>query len=563
MRRLARALLLLLYLYGSACAALTEVYVDLTATGTGHAGTTADPLSWEQLGDLMEVNGTTEAGKRFNIRGSITLTATDTWLADGTAASPIVLRGCYGTGTTWTPITPSRTNGSGALVTTNHPVITYNGNYLLNAAGSQYVTMTALKIASACTSNATLVSGFYSVVHGCSVTNSGSNAAAKALFLRGYAVNCDLACSGATTGACVTLASYTLLRGCVISDSASYGVNFPVTVVSPAIIGNIIYGCTDYAIYNSAVIASHQGYRPIICDNTIYGKGYGSADAAYVDLVVLLNNHITDGSSYAVTGPAVNSTPVLLANNRTRDNTSGAISWNGDWDEATTFGHVTTDDGGPNTDFVDINSSPPDLRLLRDAAGVGKGLLGSDIGAIQRPDPSIGDPTYLLAGATAGDVGQLLYGNVTLPLEANVWYGSGAFGARYLYLGYRLGTIGTDGVDRYFTSYRSTLPAGVVVGSWLNINGKYARIANVNGAELRLDNVAGDFPANGTGYMAGFYMAIAGSTPAMRASDITVTNGAAATLTAPDIKLNVVVDDLTGTYGSGSVISPINKGMQR
>lgn len=45
------------------------------------------------------------------------------------------------------------------------------------------------------------------------------------------------------------------------------------------------------------------------------------------------------------------------------------------------------------------------------------------------------------------------------------------------------------------------------------------------------------------------------STPAMRASDITVTNGDAATLTAPDIVSGVVVDDVTGSAsGGGGVI---------
>jgi hypothetical protein len=40
-------------------------------------------------------------------------------------------------------------------------------------------------------------------------------------------------------------------------------------------------------------------------------------------------------------------------------------------------------------------------------------------------------------------------------------------------------------------------------------------------------------------------------TPAMRASDITVTGGAGATLSAPDIGLDIVVDDLTGTLEAG------------
>jgi hypothetical protein len=41
-------------------------------------------------------------------------------------------------------------------------------------------------------------------------------------------------------------------------------------------------------------------------------------------------------------------------------------------------------------------------------------------------------------------------------------------------------------------------------------------------------------------------------TPAMRASDIPVTGGAAAALTAPDVKSGVVVDDITGSYTGSS-----------
>ena len=66
-------------------------------------------------------------------------------------------------------------------------------------------------------------------------------------------------------------------------------------------------------------------------------------------------------------------------------------------------------------------------------------------------------------------------------------------------------------------------------------------------------------------YGSGTYQ-IAGATksPSKRASSIPVTGGAGATLTAPDVKLDVVVDNVTGTYagaGGGAALSRVRLGM--
>lgn len=166
--------------------------------------------------------------------------------------------------------------------------------------------------------------------------------------------------------------------------------------------------------------------------------------------------------------------------------------------------------------------------------------MGADIGAIQRQD-ILFDPTYLLAGYTAGDVTNPLYGNVVLPSASNVWFGTDNYGARYYYLGDRLGTLASDGGNRYFISYRNTLPNDVAVGTWININGKYAQIDFIDDVTCRLTNIPVDFPANGSGYLAAFYTALTGSVPSKRASSIIVPG---------DLRDGTEIDNVTGILKS-------------
>lgn len=376
----------------AAFAAITEYYVTVTG-GATKTGTQEDPFDWATFTARM-AGGAAAAGDRYNIQeGAYSVGATDTWTNDGSATSPIVLRGCL---TDWTPITPTRTSGTGALVTTHYPAITYSSSYLLNASGSDNVIFSALSITTTTRGGASFMVGTDALVFGCKVSNPYNNSAAAGIQLGGAAssaVLCDADCAGAASSAAIYCASSAnRVVACRITDSGGQGVKLSGTVA--VVVGNVISGCTEYGVY-----FNYGSSTSAIIGNTIYGTlGIGLSNDAYTQASLIVGNHVTDGSAYGIVHLHASGCPVLLAYNRTRDNVTAAISWAGDWATATTWSHVTTDSGGAETDYV---SAPSDLRLIPAAPGKATGLFASDVGALQRADPllpSVSDVWYGVTG---------------------------------------------------------------------------------------------------------------------------------------------------------------------
>lgn len=406
--------------------AITDYYVTV-AGGPTKTGTQEDPFSWDELNTRMSEGGTAAPGDRYNIQeGTYTLTATGTWTIDGSAASPIIIRGCK---TDWTPIEPVRSAYNGALVTTHYPVINYAATKNMQASLSDLCIYKCLAI------NAAMSGGSYGsslrvgagcIVYGCVVSNSGNSATGHAIDAGGHSLvfNCDCSATGTTAGAAGIKLNAANARAimCKVTASPSYGI---ICGATNQVLDCEIMGHSDYGVYFSGT----TGSLITVLNTTIYGgKGVGFADVAHPWLSVIIANHITDGGAYAFENLEATGCPVVLANNRTRDNTSGAISWNGDWATATTWNHVTTDTGDASTDFVDAGAG--NLNLISSAPGKGAGIMGADIGALQRPEP-----TYPVAGntrsgsGTYGDVFSPTTPTMTLPLESNVWRDTEQYGA--------------------------------------------------------------------------------------------------------------------------------------
>lgn len=359
--------------------AITDYYVTV-AGGATKTGTQIDPFDWATFSTRMKTGGAGAPGDRYNIQeGTYTLSATDTWTIDGSAVSPIIIQGCK---TDWTVIEPTRATYNGQLITTNYPFINYNGNYSLAAAGSDYLLFKSLRVASAAGA-ATIRTGTACVIYGLSVSNSANNAASYAYYGGGgqsTCLSCDFSCTGTTAGQYAIYMSNGNVIGCRISDSAGYGLWFNTGGLA---LNNIFYGCDNYAISLSNSIASNS---IIAINNTCYGGtgGITLGNVAYTNLSLLINNYCTDGSSYGLNNPNASGSPIVFANNRTRDNTSGAITWNGDWITATTWNHIIS--GGGSGPIIDYVNAPTDLNLTGTAAGIGQGIMGSDIGGAQKKE---------------------------------------------------------------------------------------------------------------------------------------------------------------------------------
>ena len=135
-----RTCALLILTASLANASIGEWYVNDAGSGTGTGTTEANAMSFATFIDFMSTGGskTAAAGDRFNIKGAITArtTTADAWANGGTVVSPVIVRGYNSTIGDLTSL--ARTNGNGALVTTNYPTISYttggttiSGNFII------------------------------------------------------------------------------------------------------------------------------------------------------------------------------------------------------------------------------------------------------------------------------------------------------------------------------------------------------------------------------------------------------------------------------------------------
>lgn len=374
-----RAFLLSLWVSLCSFGAITDRYVTDAGAGLGDGTSIANAMSFATFVDYMSTGGsfTAAAGDRFNIIGTISsrTTTTDTFVNGGSSTSPVVIRGWKSDDTS--PYA-GRTNGNGALITTDYPTITYTTGRM-NCTGT-FIVIENLVVTGAPNSGTVTIAND-SVVLRSAITNSGTGASAVAL-------NCastgalvfdnDVTMSGASGGS-VAISATSL---CNVDSN-----RITVTQAIPAISCNnsaVVYGNTIYSSGGVAISMQTTTGRPWIRNNTIYGCSSDGVDiiTGTTALQRIIGNMVTDNGGYAVD---FNSSSVagFVAYNRTRDNTSGAYNLATDWVAATSYGNVTTDTGGASTDYVNAGSG--DLNLISGSPATSVGIPRySSIGALQR-----------------------------------------------------------------------------------------------------------------------------------------------------------------------------------
>lgn len=339
--------------------ALTERYVSASGAGAHDGTSEADAFSWTEM--ISDIN-TPRAGYRYNVKGNVSPSATDTITGDGSATSPNIIRGYSSTiGDGYL----GRSSG-GALNTTNMPSIAYGAGFQLNASGADFLIIQDLNF-SGNNSGYVIRTGADSTVLNCKVAQASTNAAAGGISMSTNAgarvLNCDVstAASGGAAGILIQ-ASTQLVQGCRITTPGCPGI---LCRSAPVLAGNTIYGCAI------GVSMDTMTGTPWILGNTIYGCSGDGIDivTATTGRQTIIGNHITDNGGYGIDFNA--STCVkFLAFNRTRDNTSGAINPADDWTDGTTIAHVTTDTGGASTDYTNAGE---DFSLIAAAPGISKG----------------------------------------------------------------------------------------------------------------------------------------------------------------------------------------------
>lgn len=387
-----RLLVILILVVGlsDAFSAITERYVNNAGSGSADGTSEANAMSFATFTDYMSTGGsfTAAAGDRFNIKGTITsrTTTADVWINVGTITSPIIIRGYNSTIGDLTSL--ARTNGNGPLVTTNYPSITYTTGGI--TISGNFIIVEALNITSANVGSGVgtvKLNGTDLYMKRCSITNSGTNANSTGVTLaaaRDAVIDCDVSLTGASGGtAAIAISSATVTSrviGCRVKGGPSVGISASGTSV---IAKNTIYASTGIGVS----LSGGSSNSCVVLDNTIVGGGADGINllTGTTATQILIGNIITDNTGDGIDMVST-ANAAYASNNRTRDNAT-AYNNAGDWLTATKYNDVTTDTGGPETDYV--NSAGNDYNLIWGSPARGAGNpLYADIGALQAPTPT-------------------------------------------------------------------------------------------------------------------------------------------------------------------------------
>jgi hypothetical protein len=320
------------------------------------------------------------AGDCVNVKadGTYSRTTSDSFTNAGTATSPLIIRGYK---TTIGDGYLGRTNGNGPLITTNMPVIACTGSGRLTIPA--FCILASLNLTSAA-SNASVSTVADGVLILNRITNSSTNASAAGISpsTRAVVFNNDIELTGVSGGtAACNIGSGANLRIIANRIKAGPSAGISLSSGSPTILFNVIFSSATEHIR----VTNTAGTITILF-NTLVGATSDGIDivAGATGLQCIFGNMITDNGGYGIDLNNAN-VAAFLAYNRTRDNTSGAINLGTDWATATSYGHVTTDTGGAETDYTDAGSN--DYRLIAASPAKGVGIPAyADIGALQRQE---------------------------------------------------------------------------------------------------------------------------------------------------------------------------------
>lgn len=365
---------------------LINKYVSATGASGNNGNTYATAYTFTEM--INQMNSGLASGRLYNVfaDGIYTRSATDTIATGGTAAAPVFVRGCRvatGDGYLGRDI-------SGLLITDNMPRIFYNTFFRLNIT-AQWVFLESLYL-SGSTSEDTVDVGANGAISMSKVINSNStSSSAFGIDGNGQVVifNNDVFLSSASAlGGGIKAASSAVKiisnRVEVLSPSASAAVSM---LFSPLVAKNLIIGNGGL----DGILSNSTTATPTIMDNTIVGFRNGIRfSTGTTTLNLVMNNMITDNSGY---GLNFQGCPVFTASSRLRDNVSGNQGFLNEIASNTSYGNVTGDLGGPETDYIDVSSRNYNLKTTSLAAGSGIPYPAS-IGAFQFRPSQGGETSY-------------------------------------------------------------------------------------------------------------------------------------------------------------------------
>jgi hypothetical protein len=351
-----------------------SIQVDRNCTtGSGAAMTIKIGGATATIGSIGLSTNHVQPGNYVWIKGTFTGLLSDNIAMAGTASLPVTVEG-YNT-TRGDGYLGRSNNGSGPLITTNFPSLTYAGAQRINPSGS-YIIIKYLTVITNNGTTAISVTG-NNIIYGCSVVNNNTTSAAGGLNASagGLVANCDVSLPSGVAGAIGV--NITATGGkcicCRVSNAGGTGI---VLTAGGVAIGNLVFSC-GIGIFTNTTTTSG-----IIWSNTIAnisGDGINIVTGTTAQSLIGMNM-ITDCGGYGVNMVSTSS-PGQIIHNRFRDNTSGNVGNASAEVLALMLGNVTSGNG--TTDYV--NAAGGDYTLLLSSPAVAAGLLyPTSMGAYQR-----------------------------------------------------------------------------------------------------------------------------------------------------------------------------------
>jgi len=343
--------------------AFIERYVT-SAAGGGGIGTEGDPWT------LAEASANAAAGDRVNVKSDAGYNIAAVTVANaGTTLSRLVFRGYN---STIGDLENQGRNSDGSLNLTNFPVITVSGSFKYsNYSIFQNIYMTG--------SIADLIfdgdAPDQTVVIGCKFENTASSSAAKAATGDSNAsfINCDFECTATTHGNIFESDDEAHVAFCRFIGNTSAAVVW-CTIRKGAIVNSVCINKGTQGDSKGFVFETGGTARQICINNTCYNMGVDfslSNSAQTTGMVLFINSHYTD-SGTGINNPYSGTADqfIIEVNSRTRDNTTNRIGLG----DSLNIGEVTTDTGGPETDYVDAPNGDITLIAAAPAVNAGSGM---------------------------------------------------------------------------------------------------------------------------------------------------------------------------------------------
>jgi len=292
--------------------------------------------------------------------GTHTVTGTLPTVAP-TDANPLTFHGCDSSGVPLTPPDPDWVSAAAPWDDSGLPLLSASGNIFVT---DKIILYRLIKVTSSGVTASPIATE--ATYDWCSLTNSVSNSSAKVLQAGNHAQNCLIYMTGTAWNAaveCVASGVYVNLRLIGITGSTGDRDGFDIGNTA----NSVILGCTavDFGGKGLSASGGTAAFATILKSSFINNGGAGielNATASQTLQHRVIDCLCTGNGGWGIDCKVSH---VWLANNRTRDNTSGGTTGNANYSN---FSEYTTDTDDA-TEFV--NSGSDDYRIDNAAATFG------------------------------------------------------------------------------------------------------------------------------------------------------------------------------------------------